>query len=107
MRYVPPPLQTHLNQSATTTTRLLKFTLKSGFTYGLCMLDIDVTYDDGGGPITYVATNGFDNSTFSADIGFSVSNAEGRALISRDIDGITEEMISAGELDDAPCPPAR
>lgn len=100
-RYVPPPLQAHLDQAATTTTRLLKITLKNGFVYGLAMLDQDVTYDDGQGPVTYVASRGFDASTFSADLGFTVSNAEGKALLSDDIDGITEEMVKQGELDDA------
>lgn len=100
-RYVPPLLQAHLEEPATTTTRILKITLKNGFVYGLAMLDQDVTYDDGQGPVTYVASRGFDPSTFSADLGFTVSNAEGKALLSDDIDGITEDMVKNGELDDA------
>lgn len=100
MRMIPAALQTHLNQSDTTTTRLLKISLINGDVYGLTTLDRDVPYDDGEGEITYVATNGFDPSTFSADIGYSVDNAEGYALISDDIPGVTVEMAEAGDLDD-------
>lgn len=101
-RHVPSALQSHLNESATTTTRLLKITLKTGFSYGLCMLDRDITYNDGqGGALTYVAVNGFDSSTLSADLGYNVDNAEGTALLSNDIDGIELEDVRRGLLDDA------
>lgn len=101
MRTVPSLLQTHLDGAATTTTRLLKITLRNGTSYGLCMLDRDIEYDDGDGALTYVATNGFDPSTLSGDIGFSVDNAESYALISDDVSGVTEDMVHRGELDDA------
>lgn len=101
MRTVPSLLQTHLDGAATTTTRLLKVTLRNGTSYGLCMLDRDIEYDDGDGALTYVATNGFDPSTLSGDIGFSVDNAESYALISDDVSGVTEDMVHRGELDDA------
>lgn len=100
-RTVPPALQAHLDQAATTTTRLLKVTLTNGFTYGLAMLDRTVPYDDGDGELDYIATNGFDSSTIAADLGYTVANAEGFALISDEIPGVTEAMIDAGELDDA------
>jgi uncharacterized phage protein (TIGR02218 family) len=51
--------------------------------------------------VDYVATNGFDASALRADLGVSVDNAEGFALISDEVEGITEEMIDAGDLDDA------
>ena len=100
---VPPSLQAHLDQAATTTTRLLKIKSRTGVVFGLCQLDRDVTYDDGSGDgdITYVATKGFDPSVLSTDIGLGVGNAEVQALLSNAIPGITEEMIHAGELDDA------
>lgn len=102
-RVVPVALQTHLDEAATTTTRLLKITLKSGLAYGLAMLDQDVAYDDGtaDGEINYIATNGFDASTMSADLGFSVANAEAYALISDAVPGVTVAMVEAGEFDDA------
>lgn len=101
MRQIPTALQLHLNQAATTTTRLLKVTLKNGFVYGLSMLDRDIAYDDGLGEVLYVATNGFDSSTLATDLGYSVGNAEGYALISNSIDGLELEDIEAGALNDA------
>lgn len=101
MRAVPSALQTHLNGSGTSTCRLLKVMLKNGTTYGITTLDRDVDYDDGAGEITYVATNGFDPSDISADVGYAVDNSEGYALISNDIPGVTVEMVEAGDLDDA------
>lgn len=100
-RHIPGALRAHLAQSATTTTRLLKITLRSGFVYGLCMLDRDIEYDDGLGSVNYIASNGFDPSTLSSDVGYSVANAEGMALISDEIPGIEIEDVEAGELDDA------
>lgn len=103
MRTVPALLQAHLDTVDTTTTRLLKITLKSGAVHGLSMLDRNVSYDDGEyeGEIDYIATNGFDASTLSADIGYSVDNSEGYALVSDLVPGITTAMADAGELDDA------
>lgn len=102
MRNVPAALQTHLNGNATTTTRLLKIILRDGRVFGLAMFDQNVDYDDGQGPVTYYAANGFDPSTLSGDIDFSVDNAEGYALVSKaPVPGITTEMVEAGELDDA------
>lgn len=103
-RTVPSALQTHLNQAATTTTRLLKIKLKNGAVYGLAMIDRDIAYDDGSGDgeVDYLATNGFDPSAIAADTGYSVSNSEGYALMSdSELTGITEEMVKAGECDDA------
>lgn len=101
MRTVPAPLQAHLNQASTSTTRLIKITLKNGDIYGLAMLDRDVVYDDGDGELVYSATNGFDPSTLSSDIAFAVDNSEAMALLERSSGGITLEMIEAGEVDDA------
>lgn len=103
MRHVPSALQSHLDGNATTTTRILKISLKDGRVFGLSMLDQDVTYDDGasGGEVVYVASNGFDASTFAADLGYSIANAEGYALISQDVPGIDVEDVDSGALDDA------
>lgn len=101
MRHIPAELQAHLDQAATTTTRLLRVSLSNGFVYGLSMLDRDIVYDDGNGPITYVATNGFNQSTIASDTGYSVANAEGYALLSNEIAGIELADVEAGVLDDA------
>lgn len=103
MRTMSTALAAHLQQTSTTTARLLKIKLKSGIVYGICTLDRAISYNDGSGDglIRYVATSGFDPSTFSADSGYSVNNAEAMALISEEIDCITEEMVNAGALEDA------
>lgn len=101
-RTIPPALQARLDQNVTTTTRLLKIMLRNGFTYGLAMLDRDIDYDDGAGVLTYHALTGFDPSAIASDIGYSVDNAEGASLMTRDlIPGVTLEMVEAGDLDDA------
>lgn len=101
-REVPPLLQARLDLNVTTTTRLLKVMLRNGQVFGMAMLDRDIEYDDGAGALTYYATTGFDPSAISSDIGYSVDNAEGKALMTRGIvPGITTEMVEAGELDDA------
>lgn len=101
VRSIPSALQAHLDGHTTTTTRLLRIQLTDGFVYGLCMLDQDVEYDDGDGPINYIASNGFDPTTLSADTAYTVSNAEGNCLLAQGIDGITLEDVRAGRLNDA------
>lgn len=100
MRNIPSALQSHIDQASTTTTRLLKITLRNGDVYGLTSLDRDVIYDDGSGEVTYQSAHGFDPSALSSDIDFSVDNSEAYALAAES-GGITPEMVAAGELDDA------
>lgn len=101
-RNVPAELQTHLNGASTTTCRLLKIISRTGVVFGLTTLDVDVAYDDGtdDGEVNYIATNGFDPTALSADLGFSIDNAEGMALLSDEVPGITAEMVDAGDFDD-------
>lgn len=103
MRAVPAPLLAHLQESGTTTCRLLKVTLRDGIThFGFASLDREVVYDDGDGELAYSALNGFDPSALGSDATYSVDNAEGYALISDDISpGISVEEIATGALDDA------
>lgn len=114
MRNIPAPLLAHLQQSVTTTCRLLKITLREGVrlegdtsspaqrSFGFATLDQPVTYDDGDGPIEYSATNGFDPSAFASESTYAIANAEGYALISDDVDlGISIADIERGVLDDA------
>jgi uncharacterized phage protein (TIGR02218 family) len=100
-RNIPTPIRLDLSSNASTLTRVLRILLVDGTSYGICMSNRDVTYDHGDGAVTYVATNGFDPTTFSADVGYSVDNAEGYALISNDIPGVTQAMVNAGALDGA------
>ncbi len=101
MRDISSQMRLALNSSASTLTRLLRIILADGTSYGLCMSNRDVKYDHGDGLITYVATNSFDPSTFSSDIAYSVDNAQGYALISNDISGVTEQDVNTGRLDNA------
>lgn len=92
MRTVPPALKAHLQQSVTTTCRLLKINLKNGESHGLCTLDRDVEYEG----TTYSALNGFDPSVIATDASFGVDNSEGYALLSAGIPGITVEKVRRG-----------
>lgn len=100
MRSVPAQLQTHLDGAVTTTCRLLKVTAGEAV-FGLTTLDVDVVYDDGDGEVTYHASRGFDPTTLRTGLGVSVGNAEGMALLSADVDGITAEVIDSGALNNA------
>lgn len=102
-RNIPIQTVTALAENASTFTRLLRITLTNGISYGLCMSNRDVTYDhgDGTGSMNYSSTNGFDPSTFSSSIDYSVDNAEGYAMVSEDIPGVTVEMVQAGVMNDA------
>jgi hypothetical protein len=59
-RTIPAALQVHLNQSVTTTCRLLRIALRDGRVFGVTSLDADVTYNDGRGAVTYSANQGID-----------------------------------------------
>tara|TARA_R110001592_G_scaffold111372_5_gene308454 strand:- start:6212 stop:7129 length:918 start_codon:yes stop_codon:yes gene_type:complete len=96
-RKIPTALLAHLQQSVTTTCRLLRITLNDGRQFGMTTLDRDVEYLG----VNYSAVNGFDPSIIATDTGLSVDNAEAYALLSADVPGITVEMVAAGELDDA------
>ncbi len=99
-RNIPIQLVESLGQAASTMTRLLRITLKSGFVYGICMSNRDVTYDDGAGALLYRSADAFDPTTFSSDISYSVDNSQGYALLSNDIPEISLEAVDAGEMDD-------
>lgn len=96
-RRISTELQAHLNGSVTTVCKLLRIILKDGRAFGLCSLDRDIEYRD----TVYHASNGFDASMVATNSGMTVDNAEAYALLSGDIPGITLEMASSGELDDA------
>ncbi|KQQ60163.1 hypothetical protein ASF84_05505 [Pseudomonas sp. Leaf127] len=97
MRTMPAALKAHLQQSVTSTCRLLKLILRDGQVFGLTTLDRNVDYQG----VTYIAINGFDPSVIATDTGLSVDNAEASALLAVEVPGITFEMALAGDLDDA------
>lgn len=102
MRLIPSALQSNLDGDVQYTTRCVRFRLKSGQVLGFAMLDTDVTYDhgDGYGPTVYSASQGIDPSMIASDVNFSVSNAEGRILVTTTFTGLSIEMVEAGALDD-------
>lgn len=102
-RTIPPALQANLDLSVQTVTRCIRITTRSGLALGFTMLDQDVTYDHGDhiGEIVYSASQGMDVSAMAADIEYSVTNAEGRVLVSTTLNGLTLDMVRAGALDDA------
>lgn len=107
-RVVPAELVTHLAEHTTTTCKLLKIRGNPNdsppLIFGMAEIDVDVIYDDGSGdgPVTYSAANGFNPATIASDLGFSISNSEGYSLMSDGtVEGVTEEMINYGALDDA------
>lgn len=102
-RNIPIALQSNLDLTVQTVTRCIRFQLKDGTALGMTMLDRDVVYDHGDewGPITYSASTGFDPSQIVSDIGYSVSNAEGKTLAATNNEGLTPEAVETGRLDDA------
>jgi uncharacterized phage protein (TIGR02218 family) len=102
MRTVPAELQDHLDGVSTTTCHLLKITTVEGVVLGFTTLDKAIEYDDGAGSVRYSAMAGTDLSALRSDLGYSVDNAEGRVLVSEDVqEGLSIEEIQSGALDEA------
>lgn len=97
MKTIPISLQNHLNEDATTVCFLSRIETKEGTVYGFTSLDEDIVYDDGNGPVTYRAENGFTPSRLQATADLSVDNAELEGLVQET--GITEAQIRAGLFD--------
>lgn len=101
-RSIPIQLQQHLRRPDTTTCRLLKMTLRDGRVFGFAATNTDIEYDDGFGPIVYHGMRtGIETAVMQKTERQMVANAEAQGLIATDASGITEEMIEAGELQDA------
>lgn len=101
-RLIPSVLQSNLDNPVQYLTRCVRFRLKSGQVLGFAMWDKDITYDhgDGYGETIYSASQGIDPSTITADVNYSITNAEGRILTKTTLTGLTIEMVEAGALDD-------
>jgi len=97
LKTIPIALQDHLNEDATTVCLLTRVETKDGTVYGFTDLDEDIVYDDGDGPVTYLADNGFTPSRLEASADLSVDNAELDGVISAA--GITTQMVKAGFFD--------
>lgn len=86
-----------MDQDATTLCQLVRIETKDGTVFGFTDLDTDVIYDDGSGPVTYQAENGFTPSRYEASADTSIDNAELTGIVSDT--GITAQEIRAGIFD--------
>lgn len=99
MKTIPIALQSHLDEDATTVCLLTRIQTKGGTVLGFTDLDEDIVYDDGDGPVTYSAENGFTPSRVQSSADTSVDNAELEGVVMAG--GITMQQIRAGLFDSA------
>lgn len=97
MKSIPIALQAHYDTGCTTTCELVRIECKDGTVLGMTTLDSDVVYDDGDGPVTYRADNGFRPSRSQQSADLDVDNAELQGWIGTD--GVTEQQVRAGLFD--------
>ena len=97
MKSIPLALRTHLAQDATSWTLLMKVVCKDGTVLGFTLLDADVTYDDGGGPLLYRADQGFMPERLQTTGDLGVDNTDLQGWYS--LEGVTEARIRAGLFD--------
>lgn len=103
-RNIPIQLATMFSGSAQTWTRVLRFTPFGVAPFGITTHDIDLTYDanDGVGAVVYRAKRGYVSSAQVSTSDLSVDNSEAEALLAEfQLDGITQDMIKRGVMDDA------
>lgn len=96
---IPIALQSHLDQNATTTCRLLKIEAADGSVVGFSSTNKAIAYDDGDGEITYAIQSGFDHSALQSTNDASVDNAEARVVLIGN--QVTEAAVLAGKFDNA------
>jgi uncharacterized phage protein (TIGR02218 family) len=100
MKRIPLQLQTHLREPATTWCFLLRVACVGrwdGVVFGFTTLDVDLSYDDGAGLISYRAENGFKPERIQSAADFSVDNTDLMGWVAAS--GITVEEVAAGLLD--------
>ena len=96
MRTIPAALQTHLDTQQTTLCYLLKIQPQVGSAFGVTSSDQDITYDDGGGDVTYSSVTGANVSAVESSSELSVDNSEVMLLVGVDF---SKADIAAGVLD--------
>jgi len=97
MKSIPIALRNHLALDATSWALLMKVVCKDGTVLGFTTLDVDVTYDDGGGPLLYRADQGFMPERLEAAADLGVDNTDLQGWYS--VDGVSKERIRAGLFD--------
>jgi len=96
MTTIPAALQTHLDTQTTTLCYLLKIVPEKVAAFGVTSLDVDFSYDDGGGSVTYLANPGLNQSSIESSADLGVNNSEAMLLLTSPF---TDQQISAGVLD--------
>lgn len=101
-RTIDIALQASLDTRNTTTTQLLRIKPVNGDAFGCSGTNVDVSYNDGQGLLTYRALHGWEDSAIEASAGQGVDNAEASVLFAPVAElGLTVEMVNSGYLDDA------
>lgn len=97
MKNIPIALRNHMALDATSWTLLMKVACKDGTILGFTRLDVNVTYNDGGGALVYTSDQGFtpERLEAAADLGVDNTDVEGWYALS----GVTEARIRAGLFD--------
>jgi uncharacterized phage protein (TIGR02218 family) len=99
VKNIPAPLLGHKRLSATTLCKLMRVEAKDGSVYGFTDLDIEVTYDDGSGAVTYICSDGFMPSAIANEAGLSVENADLTGIVAQVSTDIDKDTIRSGALD--------
>jgi hypothetical protein len=101
MRTIPIALQAHLDTGMTTVTQLIRIDpVTEGYApFGISLLDKDVVYDDGDGPITYLAAIGMVPASLETSLDMTVDNTEVQSLVPEFDLPISEADIVAGVYD--------
>lgn len=101
-RNVPALLAADLAKAGKTLCYLLKIMPKQADTFGLTSGNIDVTYDDGTGALTYRAKRGYTRTDIDTKADMSVDNAEAQGLLAQyPFDGMTLDAVQRGDYDGA------
>lgn len=100
MKTIPVNLLSHLSGMATTWCYLMRVACVgsyAGVIKGFTSLDVNLTYDDGDGPVLYRADNGFMPAKFQQEATFAVGNSEVEGWVT-DAE-ISERDILSGMFD--------
>ena len=101
-RSIPIQLQKLMDSRAIHMGQLLRIAPVDGPVIGLCLVNTDISYDDGDGMVTYLSLYGFEDSAYSTSAGREVDSAEAKVLFAPAAElGITLEQMRSGYLDGA------
>jgi uncharacterized phage protein (TIGR02218 family) len=99
VKVISSALKLHKAGPSTTLCKLMRMERTDGLVLGFTDLDVNVTYDDGDGPVDYDASQGMLPSTIAMQGALSVENAEVVGLLANLDTGINPEDVRAGLYD--------